>query len=255
MKFTLRAWRQKDARAPGRFETYPVEGIEPDMSLLEMLDEVNVGLIQRGQEPIVFDSDCREGICGTCCMLVNGRVHGHQHGTTVCELRMRHFADGQTITVEPVRARAFPVVRDLLVDRSAFDKLIQAGGYVSVSTGGAPDANAIPIAKEDAEHAMDAAQCIGCGACVSACPNAAAMLFTSAKIAHLATTPQGRVEWRHRVLNMVEAMDQAGFGNCSNHGECEAACPKSIRLVNIARMNRQFIFSALFTARQKAEIE
>ncbi|MCY3023857.1 MAG: succinate dehydrogenase/fumarate reductase iron-sulfur subunit [Planctomycetota bacterium] len=253
MRFTLRVWRQKDARDPGRFETYEVVDVVPDMSFLEVLDKVNEDLIRRGQDAIAFDSDCREGICGTCCIMVDGRAHGRLHGTTVCELRMRAFRDGDTITAEPFRARPFPVVKDLMIDRSIFDTIIQAGGYVSIGTGAASDANAIPVTKEAAERAMDSAQCIGCGACVASCPNAAAMLFTSAKLAHLSTLPQGRVEWRYRVLEMVEAMNSAGFGNCSNHGECEAACPKQIKLTDIAQMNRQFLFSSAFTKREKAE--
>jgi succinate dehydrogenase / fumarate reductase iron-sulfur subunit len=253
MKFRLRIWRQQDEKSPGRFVTYEATDVIPEMSFLEMLDAVNEGLISRGEGAITFDSDCREGICGTCALMVNGRAHGKKHGATVCELRMRNFRDGETITVEPLRSRCFPVVKDLMIDRSIFDTIIQAGAYVSVNTGAAPDANSIPVKKEDAERAMDAAQCIGCGACVAACPNAAAMLFTSAKIGHLSALPQGRVEWRRRVLTLVEAMDAAGFGNCSNHGECEAACPKSIKLTNIAQMNRQFIFSALFTAREEVE--
>jgi succinate dehydrogenase / fumarate reductase, iron-sulfur subunit len=251
VKVTFRIWRQKDARSPGRLETYEAPEVTPDTSLLETLDALNEVLVERGEEPIAFDSDCREGICGTCCMVINGRPHGHLHGTTVCELRMRAFRDGQTITIEPFRARPFPVVRDLIVDRSAFDGIIQSGGYVSATTGGAPDANAIMISKENAEEAMDAAQCIGCGACVAACPNAAAVLFTSGKIAHLSLVPQGRVEWRRRVLDMVAAMDRAGFGNCSGHGECEAVCPKEIKLSYIARLNRQFIFSCLFFMHEK----
>jgi succinate dehydrogenase / fumarate reductase, iron-sulfur subunit len=253
MNFELKVWRQFDNRAPGRFETYHVANIIPEMSFLEMLDRLNDDLIRRGQDPVAFDSDCREGICGTCCIMVNGRAHGKLHGATVCELRMRLFSDGETITVEPFRARPFPIVKDLVIDRSAFDRIVQAGAYISVSTGSAPDANAIPVTKHDAERAMDAAQCIGCGACVASCPNAAAMLFTSAKVAHFSALPQGRVEWRPRILALVEAMDSAGFGNCSNHGECEAVCPKEIKLTTIAQMNRQFLFSSLFTARQKAE--
>ena len=253
MKVTLKIWRQKDAHSPGHFETHEAADVMPEMSFLEMLDAVNEDLLRLGEEAITFDSDCREGICGTCCLMVNGRAHGRQHGCTVCELRMRNFREGETITVEPFRSRCFPVVKDLMIDRSIFDQIIQAGAYVSVNTGAAPDANAIPVTKENAEHAMDAAQCIGCGACVAACPNAAAMLFTSAKIGHLTALPQGRVEWRQRVLALVEAMDRAGFGNCSNHGECEAACPKSIKLTNIAQMNRQFIFSSIFTKRETAE--
>ena len=245
MKFTVRAWRQKHSRDAGHFETHEVSDIGPDMSFPEMLDKLNEDLLRGGKEPLAFDSDCREGICGTCSLMVNGRAHGHQHGSTVCELRMRSFTDGQLITVEPFRARPFPVVKDMIADRSVFDRIIASGGYVNVSTGSAPEANAIPVAKADADAAMDAAQCIGCGACVAQCPNAAAMLFTGAKIAHLSRLPQGKVEWQHRVLAMAGAMDEAGFGNCSNHGECEAVCPKEIKLTNIARMNRQFLFAAL----------
>ena len=210
------------------------------MSFLEMLDLVNEQLIRKNLEPVAFDSDCREGICGSCGFLVNGRAHGPEPGTTVCQLHMRKFRDGDTITLEPWRANAFPVVRDLVVDRSAFDRIIQAGGYTSVNVGGAPDANALPIPRPDAEAAFDAAQCIGCGACVAACKNASAALFTSAKIAHLAHLPQGQVERRSRVLNMVGRMDAEGFGSCSNEGECEAVCPKGISLSNIAAMNREF---------------
>jgi succinate dehydrogenase / fumarate reductase iron-sulfur subunit len=253
MKLTLRVWRQKDSRDKGHFETYSVADVIPEMSFLEMLDQLNEDLVRRGEDAIAFDSDCREGICGTCCIMVNGRAHGRQHGGTICELRMRGFRDGETITVEPFRARPFPVIKDLMIDRSILDTIIQAGGYTSVNTGAAPDANTIAVTKEDAEHAMDSAQCIGCGACVASCPNAAAMLFTSAKIGHLSALPQGRVEWRYRVLDMVEAMERAGFGNCSNHGECQAACPKEIKLTNIAQMNRQFIFSSIFTKRVTAE--
>jgi succinate dehydrogenase / fumarate reductase iron-sulfur subunit len=254
MHFTLQVWRQPGPNHPGGFHTYPVRDISPDLSLLEVLDLVNQDLIQRAAEPIAFDSDCREGICGTCCLMVNGRAHGHLHGTTVCELRMRAFTGGQEIVIEPFRARPFPLIKDLMVDRSAFDRIIQAGGYVSVGAGAAPDANALPIAKAEAERAMDAAQCIGCGACVAQCPNGAAMLFTSAKLAHLYALPQGRVEWRERVLSMVTAMDGAGFGNCSNHAECAAACPKEIKMQLIAQMNRQFLFSSLSIQRVKAQL-
>jgi succinate dehydrogenase / fumarate reductase iron-sulfur subunit len=210
------------------------------MSFLEMLDVVNEDLMTQGEEPIAFDSDCREGICGTCSMVINGKAHGGQHGTTVCQLHMRHFHDGDTIVIEPWRARPFPVLKDLITDRSAFDRIIQAGGFVSVNTGGAADANALPIAKKDADTAMDAAACIGCGACVAACKNASAMLFVSAKVSHLAALPQGRVERERRVLNMVKAMDEAGFGNCTVTGSCEAVCPKEISLDFIARMNREY---------------
>jgi succinate dehydrogenase / fumarate reductase iron-sulfur subunit len=240
MNIHLRVWRQAGPDATGRFEIYTAENVSPDMSFLEMLDLVNEQLIRRNQEPVAFDSDCREGICGSCGFLVNGRPHGPEPGTTVCQLHMRKFRDGDTITLEPWRASAFPVVRDLVVNRSAFDRIIQAGGYTSVNVGGAPDANALPIPRPDAEAAFDAAQCIGCGACVAACKNASAALFTSAKIAHLAHLPQGQVERRSRVLNMVGRMDAEGFGSCSNEGECEAVCPKGISLSNIAAMNREF---------------
>lgn len=251
MKFTVRAWRQDRAGSEGHFETHEVADITPDMSFLEMLDKLNEDLIKTGSKPFAFDSDCREGICGTCSLMVNGRAHGHQHGCTVCELRMRSFKDGAVLTVEPFRARPFPVVRDLIADRSIFDRIIQAGGYVSVGTGSVPEAAATPISKADADRAMDAAQCIGCGACVAQCPNGAAMLFTGAKLAHLFSLPQGRVEYKDRVLSMVGVMDDAGFGNCSNHGECQAACPKDIKLNYIAQMNRQFLFSALSIKRVK----
>jgi succinate dehydrogenase / fumarate reductase iron-sulfur subunit len=255
MKFTVRAWRQPDAAHLGHFESNDVSDITPEMSFLEMLDKLNDDLIRAGKEPFAFDSDCREGICGTCSLMVNGRAHGREHGCTVCEIRMRAFKDGEVLTVEPFRARPFPVVRDLIADRSAFDRIIQAGGYVSVGTGSVPEANATPISKADADRAMDAAQCIGCGACVAQCPNAAAMLFTGAKLAHLSSLPQGRVEWKTRVLSMVSAMDEAGFGNCSNHGECQAACPKELSLTYIAQMNRQFLFSALSIKRVKGVLE
>jgi len=249
MNFTLRIWRQRDRGARGAFAEYPVRDLTPDVSFLEMLDLLNDDLIRRGAEPVAFDSDCREGICGTCCIVINGRPHGHEHGGTVCQLHMRAFRDGAVITIEPLRVGSFPLIRDLVVDRSCLDTLIAAGGYVSVKSGVAPDANAIPITKEDAELAMDAAQCIGCGACAGACKNAAAMLFVSAKLAHLSRLPQGRVEWRRRVLDMVAAMDRAGFGNCTNEAECEATCPKEIKMGHIARMNRQFLRAALTKAK------
>jgi len=245
MNFTLRVWRQKSAKARGKFVTYEATDISPDMSFMEMLDVVNERLILISEDPIAFDSDCREGICGTCCLVINGRPHGGKHGTTVCQLHMRSFEDGDTITVEPIRARAFPIVKDLITDRSAFDEIIKSGGYVSVSTGSAPDANAIPVPKPDAELAMDAAACVGCGACVACCKNASAMLFVSAKLAHLSLLPQGKAEWRRRVREMVSAMDKAGFGNCTNEKECELVCPKEIKANNIARMNRQFLISLL----------
>jgi succinate dehydrogenase / fumarate reductase iron-sulfur subunit len=233
-------WRQNGPNAQGKLEIYTAEDVSPDMSFLEMLDVVNEQIIKNGAEPIAFDSDCREGICGACGFVINGRPHGPDPGTTVCQLHMRRFKDGDTITLEPWRAAAFPVVRDLVVDRSAFDRIIQSGGYTSVNTGGAPDANAIPVSRLAAESAMDAAQCIGCGACVAACKNASAALFTSAKVAHLGQLPQGRVEARSRVINMVERMDAEGFGSCSNEGECEAVCPKGISLVNIGILNREY---------------
>jgi len=240
MRIHLRVWRQSGPDAKGKLEIYTAEDVSPDMSFLEMLDVVNEQLIRNGAEPIAFDSDCREGICGACGFVINGRPHGPDPGTTVCQLHMRRFNDGDTITLEPWRAAAFPVVKDLVVDRSAFDRIIQSGGYTSVNTGGAPDANAIPVSRLAAEAAMDAAQCIGCGACVAACKNASAALFTSAKVAHLGQLPQGRVEARSRVINMVERMDAEGFGSCSNEGECEAVCPKGISLVNIGILNREY---------------
>ncbi|MGA2556017.1 MAG: succinate dehydrogenase/fumarate reductase iron-sulfur subunit [Verrucomicrobiota bacterium] len=240
MNLTLKVWRQKDAQSQGRFVTYQAANVLADMSFLEMLDVVNEELMARGQEPVAFDSDCREGICGACSMVINGKAHGGRAGTTVCQLHMRHFHDGQTILIEPWRARPFPVLKDLITDRAAFDRIIQAGGFVSVNTGGAPDGNALPIPKTAAEKAMDAAACIGCGACVAACKNASAMLFVSAKVSHLAALPQGRAERERRVLNMVKAMDAAGFGNCTVTGSCEAVCPKEISLDFIARMNREY---------------
>lgn len=240
MRIHLRVWRQAGPDAPPRLELHTVESISPDMSFLEMLDVVNEQIIRQGGDPIAFDSDCREGICGTCGFLVDGRAHGPDPCTTICQLHLRRFRDGDTVTIEPWRARAFPVIKDLVVDRSAFDRIIQAGGYTSVNVGGAPDGNALPIAKPEAEAAFDAAQCIGCGACVAACKNASAALFTSAKIAHLSHLPQGRVERGSRVVRMVERMDAELFGSCSNEGECEAVCPKGISLTNIARMNREF---------------
>jgi len=240
MNLKLRVWRQKDAQVNGRMVDYDATDINPDMSFLEMLDVVNERIIARGEEPIAFDSDCREGICGTCSLVINGVAHGGQRGTTACQLHMRHFRDGETITVEPWRARAFPVLRDLVTDRGAFDRIIQAGGFVSVNSGGTPDGNSIPIGKVDADKAMDAAACIGCGACVAACKNASAMLFVSAKVSHLAQLPQGQVERRRRVLNMVRQMDHEGFGNCTVTGSCEAVCPKEISLDFIAKMNREY---------------
>ena len=245
MNLTLKVWRQKNAKDAGRMVDYRAENIIPDMSFLEMLDVVNEGLIARGEEPIAFDSDCREGICGTCSLVINGRAHGGQKGTTACQLHMRHFQDGQTITIEPWRARGFPVLRDLVTDRSAFDRIIQSGGFVSVNTGGTPDANCLPVAKVDSDRSMDAAACIGCGACVAACKNASAMLFVAAKVSHLALLPQGRVERTQRVLSMVGQMDKEGFGNCTVTGSCEAVCPKEISLSFIARLNRDFGIAAI----------
>lgn len=244
LNLTLRVWRQKNPHDKGHFEEYQLRGVSTDMSFLEMLDMLNEQLIREGKDPVAFDHDCREGICGMCGAMVNGYAHGPDDATTLCQTHMRSFKNGDTITIEPWRAKAFPVIKDLVVDRSAFDRIIQAGGYISVGTGGAPDANAIPIPKHAADKAMDAAQCIGCGACVAACPNASAMLFVSAKISHLAHLPQGQVERRERVRNMIRAMDELGFGNCTNHGECEAVCPKEIKMDNIALMNREY-FKAL----------
>jgi succinate dehydrogenase / fumarate reductase, iron-sulfur subunit len=245
MNLTLKVWRQPAPNAAGRLVEYKAAGITPDMSFLEMLDVVNEGLIAKGEEPIAFDSDCREGICGTCGMMVNGIPHGPDRGTTVCQLHMRRFKEGDTITIEPWRAKAFPILKDLIVDRSAFDRIIEAGGYTSCSVGSAPDGNAIPIPKDIAEQAMDYAACISCGACVAACKNASAALFTSAKISHLGLLPQGQAERSHRVLAMVERMDKEGFGSCSNEGECEAVCPKEIPIQGIARMNRDYVRATL----------
>jgi succinate dehydrogenase / fumarate reductase iron-sulfur subunit len=241
MELTLFVWRQKGPQDSGRLEQYRAGNISPDMSFLEMLDQVNEGLIREGREPIAFDHDCREGICGMCSQVINGVPHGPQKKTTVCQLHMRHFRDGDTIYIEPWRAKAFPVIRDLIVDRGSLDRVIQAGGYVSVHTGGVPDANAILVPKDDAETAMDASECIGCGACVAACPNGSAMLFTAAKVSHLAMLPQGKVEAARRVCVMTEAMLKEGFGNCSNHYECQAVCPKGIKAKFIARLNREYI--------------
>ena len=240
MKFTLRIWRQQDAQSKGRFEDYPIQNISPDCSFLEMLDILNEQLIENDREPISFDHDCREGICGACGVFINGRPHGPDDEITTCQLHLRKFRDGDTIVIEPWRARAFPVLKDLMVDRSAFDKIIQSGGYISVSTGGVPDANTIPIRKEDADLAMDAAACIGCGACVAVCKNASAMLFVGAKVSQFALLPQGKIETKNRVRNMVAKMDEMGFGSCSNTYACEAECPKAISIANIARMNREF---------------
>jgi len=246
MKIHLNVWRQKNAQTNGKFETYDLDNISEDMSFLEMLDVLNEGLINGGKEPVVFDHDCREGICGTCSMVINGKPHGPQKLTTTCQLHMRSFKDGDHITIEPFRAGAFPVIKDLMVDRSAFDRIQQAGGYVSVNTSGRPvDANAIPIEKDKADASFNAATCIGCGACVAACKNASAMLFTSAKVSQYALLPQGRVEATTRVLNMVKQMDLEGFGNCTNTGACEIECPKGISLENIARMNREYLSASI----------
>lgn len=245
LNLTLRVWRQENADASGALHDYRLSGISPDMSFLEMLDVLNEQLITAGEEPIAFDHDCREGICGTCGVMINGQPHGPQPATTTCQLHMRHFEDGDEITIEPWRATAFPVVRDLVVDRSAFDRIIQAGGYVSVSTGQAPDGNSLPIPKVEQEGAMDAAACIGCGACVAACKNASAALFTSAKVSHMAQLPQGQAERRRRVQAMVASHDQEGFGWCTNTSECEAACPASISVTHIARMNREHLKATL----------
>ena len=246
MKIHLNVWRQKNAQTNGKFETYDLDNISEDMSFLEMLDVLNEGLINEGKEPVVFDHDCREGICGTCSMVINGKPHGPQKLTTTCQLHMRSFKDGDHITIEPFRAGAFPVIKDLMVDRSAFDRIQQAGGYISVNTSGRPvDANAIPIEKDKADASFNAATCIGCGACVAACKNASAMLFTSAKVSQYALLPQGRVEATTRVLNMVKQMDLEGFGNCTNTGACEIECPKGISLENIARMNREYLSASI----------
>ena len=245
LHLTLRVWRQSTASTPGRLVTYDAPGISPDMSFLEMLDVVNERIIERGEDPIAFDHDCREGICGTCGVVIDGQAHGPERATTTCQLHMRKFHDGDTITVEPWRARAFPVLKDLVVDRSAFDRIIASGGFISAPTGGAQDANSLPIPKDDADTSMDAAACIGCGACVAACPNASAMLFTAAKIVHLGVLPQGQPERWSRVQDMVRQMDSDGFGACTNIGECAAACPKEIPLEFIAKMNKDLLRSTL----------
>lgn len=251
MKLTLHVWRQKNAASQGKMERYEVEANE-HMSFLEMLDVLNEELIGKGQEPVAFDHDCREGICGSCGFVINGVAHGPMPGTTVCQLHMRHFKAGDELYLEPWRASAFPVVKDLVVDRGAFDRIIASGGYVSASTGSAPDANAVPIPKKYADLSMDAAQCIGCGACVAACPNASASLFTSAKISHLGALPQGQPERRERALRMVATATAEGFGNCTNIGECEAVCPKGIRLEFIARMNRDYIQASWLQRQESA---
>lgn len=251
LTLTLKVWRQKGPEAKGKLATYTAADISPDMSFLEMLDVVNERLTLEGKEPIAFDHDCREGICGMCGAVVNGRAHGPEKGTTLCQLHMRHFSDGDTIVVEPWRARAFREIKDLVVDRSALDRIIQAGGYVSVNTGGVPDANTVPIPAGTAEEAMDAAACIGCGACVASCPNASAMLFTAAKVSHLALLPQGRPEAARRALAMVSRMDELGFGGCTNERECEAECPKEISITHIARLNREYLKAGFFSPERK----
>jgi succinate dehydrogenase / fumarate reductase iron-sulfur subunit len=245
MVIHLKIWRQDSASSKGEFASYSVDKVNPDMSFLELLDILNEDLIKQGAIPIEFDNDCREGICGMCGLVINGTAHGPKTGTTTCELRMREFRDGDTIIVEPWRSKAFPVLKDLVVDRSAFDRIIEKGGYISIRTGSAPDANAIQVQKEKADLAMDAAACIGCGACVAACPNASATLFVSAKISHLGLLPQGRPEAKQRALNMVHQMDAEGFGDCSNHGECEAVCPKNISITHIARQKQEYIKAAI----------
>ncbi len=245
INLNLQIWRQENSDALGQLEEYALDAISTDMSFLEMLDVLNEKLTLEGKEPVAFDHDCREGICGMCGAVINGIAHGPEKETTLCQLHMRHFGDGDTLVIEPFRSRAFPIRKDLVVDRSSFDKIIQAGGYVSVNTGGAPDGNTIPISSQLAELAMDAAACIGCGACVASCPNGAAMLFTSAKISQLCLLPQGHAEQKKRALSMVETMDKEGFGNCTNLKECEAVCPKNISIRNIARLNREFVKAAM----------
>ena len=245
LRLTLNIWRQKNASAQGGFEVYRLEGVSVDMSFLEMLDVLNEKLTLEGREPVAFDHDCREGICGTCSLVINGQPHGPDRLTTTCQLHMRRFSDGATITIEPFRATAFPVIKDLTIDRSAFDRVMASGGFITARTGSPPDANSLPIPKLDADRAMDAAQCIGCGACVAACKNAAAMLFVSAKVSHLALLPQGEPERRSRALKMVARMDAEGFGACTNERECEAACPKGISVANIARLNREYLWASL----------
>jgi len=248
MKLTLKIWRQRNAQSEGKFETYTLDKVSPDMSFLEMVDVLNTQLIEEGKDPVAFDHDCREGICGMCSMVINGRPHGPKGAVTTCQLHMRSFNDGDTITIEPFRAQAFPVIKDLVVDRSSFDRIISAGGFVSVNTGNARDANSLPVPKEDADRAFMAAACIGCGACVAACPNGSAMLFVGAKVSQFSLLPQGQPERKTRVQNMVRQMDKEGFGFCSNHAACEAECPKEISIENIARLNREY-----FTASLKGE--
>ena len=246
MKLSLKVWRQKNTNSEGDFKNYVLSDISPDMSFLEMLDVLNEQLLAKSEEPVAFDHDCREGICGSCSMMINGKPHGPESMTTTCQLHMRKFKDGDEVVIEPWRASAFPVIKDLVVDRSAFDRIIQAGGFISVNTGNAQDGNTLPIPKPDADAAMDAAACIGCGACVAACKNASAMLFTAAKVSHLGYLPQGQPERQSRVLKMVEQMDSEGFGNCTNTYDCEAACPKGISVQNIARLNKDFLRAKLF---------
>jgi succinate dehydrogenase / fumarate reductase iron-sulfur subunit len=250
MRLRLHVWRQASPEAPGRFELYEVPDASPDMSFLELFDDINEKLAGRGQEPIAFDHDCREGICGSCGVVINGRPHGPQQATTACQLHLRQFRDGQEVWVEPWRARAFPVIKDLVVNRSALDRVIQAGGFITARTGSAPEANAIPIAKRDTDRAMDAAACIGCGACVAACPNASAMLFVAAKVSHLGALPQGQAERYSRVVRMIDVMDTEGFGACTNHGECMAACPKEISVDFIAQLNRDLIKATIAPPRE-----
>lgn len=245
MKIHLKVWRQDGPKTDGKLVDYTVENVIPEMSFLEMLDVLNERLATEGKLPIAFDSDCREGICGTCCLVINGVAHGHLPHTTTCGLRMRHFKDGDSVTVEPFRAESFPIVKDLVVDRTAFDRIIQAGGYVSVNAGSAPEANSVPVGKQAADESMDAATCIGCGACVAACPNASAHLFTAARVTQFAVVPQGQPERDRRVLNMVTQHDHEGFGDCSNHGECEAVCPKGISIRTIAQMRRDYFVASL----------
>jgi len=246
MNLTLKIWRQKGPEDRGSMQSYPISDVSPDMSFLEMLDVLNNQLIEKGEDPVAFDNDCREGICGMCSLYISGEAHGPSVETTTCQLHMRSFKDGDTVYIEPFRAKGFPVIKDLVVDRSAFDRIIQAGGYVSVNTSGnTQDANSLPVPKADADKAFDAATCIGCGACVATCKNGSAMLFVSAKVSQLALLPQGKVERKERVLNMVEQMDKEGFGNCTNTGACEAECPKGISLENIARMNREYLSASI----------
>ena len=245
INLTLKVWRQKNRNSEGAFKEYQAKNVSTDASFLEMLDAVNEDLISRGEDPITFDHDCREGICGSCGFMIDGNAHGPEKSTTVCQLHMRHYQDGDSITIEPFRAAAFPMIKDLMVDRSALDRIIKAGGYISVNTGNSPDANAVPIPKVDADEAFASATCIGCGACVASCKNASAALFTSAKISHMALLPQGKVERKQRAVNMVEAMDAEGFGACSTTGSCSASCPKDISLINIARMNREYLVASL----------